>query len=41
MGRIHLKAIACLSLIGVLFYWKFLLTHQYSLLTGFEGANQA
>ena len=27
--------------ITVLFYWKILLTHQFSLLTGYEAANQA
>ncbi|MEN6606353.1 MAG: hypothetical protein ABFD60_03845, partial [Bryobacteraceae bacterium] len=35
------KAFVYLSLIGILLYWKFLLTHQFSLLTGYEQANQA
>ncbi len=39
--KAHLKALVCLAIIGVLFYWKFLLTHQYSILCGYEGVNQA
>jgi len=39
MDRTHAKAFVYLSLIGILLYWKFLLTHQFSLLTGYEPAN--
>jgi hypothetical protein len=41
MPRVHLKAFALLALVVVVFYWKFLLTRQFSLLAGSEGANQA
>ncbi len=34
------KCLALLALITVAFYWKFVLTHQYSLLTEAEGVNQ-
>lgn len=35
------KALFCLLLLTILFYWKILLTHEFSLLTGREGVNQA
>ncbi len=35
------KGAGILFLITVLFYWKILLTHQFSLLSSYEGANQA
>jgi hypothetical protein len=41
MLKVHLKALALLSLLITLFYWKVLLTKQFSLLTSFEAANQA
>jgi hypothetical protein len=33
--------VAILFVITVIFYWKILLVHQFSLLLGYEGANQA
>jgi len=39
--RSTLTAAAVLLSVTVLFYWKILLTNQFSLLTGYEGANQA
>lgn len=33
--------IAILLAVTIAFYWKILLTHQFSLLTGYEGVNQA
>jgi len=39
--RLKYLAFGILLLIGVLFHWKILLTHQFSLLTGSESANQA
>lgn len=35
------KAAIILLTVTVLFYWKTLLTHQFSYLTGYEGVNQA
>src|SRR5437764_3960818 len=35
-----IKALSLLLLVIVLFYWKILLTHQFSLLTESEGVNQ-
>ena len=40
-GRATLAAAGALTGIIVLYYWKILLTHQFSMLTGYEGANQA
>ncbi len=40
----HIKRLApllCLSAITILFYWKILLVYQFSMLLGYEGANQA
>jgi hypothetical protein len=39
--RSDLTAAGVLLLVTVLFYWKILLTNQFSLLTGYEGVNQA
>lgn len=39
--RTSLKIALLIVLITVVFYWKILLVHQFSLLLGFEGANQA
>lgn len=39
--RSTLAAAGVLLTVTVLFYWKILLTNQFSLLTGYEGANQA
>jgi len=39
--KAHLRIFLLIALITVLFYWRFLLSHQFSLLLGFEGANQA
>jgi hypothetical protein len=39
--RRSLKAAAVLLTVTVLFYWKILLTNQFSLLTSYEGVNQA
>ena len=36
-----LKAAVLFLVMTVIFYWKIILVHQYSLLSGFEGANQA
>ena len=41
MSRQHARAIAILGIVIIGFYWKFLLTRQFSLLTGFEASNQA
>jgi len=37
----RIKALLWIALITVLFYWRILLGHQFSLLLGYEGANQA
>jgi hypothetical protein len=41
LGHSTLTAAGALLLVTVLFYWKILLTNQFSLLTGYEGVNQA
>lgn len=41
MTRQTYKTPFLLLLLTVLFYWKILLTNQFSILVGFEGANQA
>jgi len=41
MTRQTYKALGLLLLLTALFYWKILLTNQFSILTGFEGVNQA
>jgi hypothetical protein len=40
-GRASIKAAALLLLLTVIFYWKIILVHQYSMLMGYEGVNQA
>ena len=37
----RLKVLAGFLIVGLLYYWRILIGHQFSLLTGFEGANQA
>ena len=39
--RSNLTAAGVLLIVTVLFYWKLLLTNQFSLLTGYEAVNQA
>ena len=39
--RSNLTAAGVLLMVTVVFYWKILLTNQFSLLTGYEGVNQA
>ena len=39
--KARLRILLLLTVITVLFYWRFLLSHQFSLLIGFEAANQA
>ncbi len=41
MRRAHLRALAWFLLLVAIYYWKFLFTRQFSLLAGFENANQA
>ncbi len=41
MTKANLKAIGILLVITITFYWKILLTNQFSLLLDFEGVNQA
>jgi hypothetical protein len=41
MTRRSYKALGLLLLMTVVFYWKILLTRQFSILTGFEGVNQS
>src|SRR5438477_4723203 len=40
MPKSWIKSAMLLGLIMLLFYWKILLTHQFSLLTDFEAVNQ-
>jgi hypothetical protein len=39
--RTRLKVFTVLLILTPLYYWRILIGHQFSLLTGFEGANQA